>query len=131
MPNFINEELGGTLMILSYSKSINKKIITIELSTTSFTTDENKALDNYGEPEIKFEKLYNNTYPVAFTKKIRTGFKVKIKFDGTEDIESATESANAFFEEIQETLANSMTTLMDEATGTDFSTESGMIDIQY
>ena len=66
-------------MQLKYTKSIKKRVITIELETTGFTTNEAKALDLLGEPEVVLEKNYAGGFPVSINKKIRTGFKVKVK----------------------------------------------------
>jgi hypothetical protein len=118
-------------MQLKYSKKISKRMITIELETANFTPDENKALDEFGEPVINFQKNYSSKFPVAFEKKVRTGFKVKVRFDGTEDIQAASNAANTFFEEIQEVLSNTMYDLMDKVVDADFSVDTGIVSIQY
>ena len=46
-------------MKIKVLKNISKRIITLELETTSFTAEENKMLDILGEPVIKFEKVYS------------------------------------------------------------------------
>ena len=66
-------------MQLKYTKSIKKRVISIELETTGFTTNETKALDLFGEPEVVLEKTYAGGFPISINKKIRTGFKVKAK----------------------------------------------------
>jgi hypothetical protein len=118
-------------MQLKYSKRIIKRMITIELETANFSPDENKILDEFGEPMISFEKLYSAKFPVQFEKKIRTGFKVKVKFDGTEDIQAASNAANTFFEDIQEKLADTMANLMDKASDADFTVDSGILNVKY
>lgn len=118
-------------MQIKYSKKISKKMITVELETTNFTPQENKVLDEFGEPVIMFEKVYVSKFPVQFEKKIRTGFKVKVKFDGTGDIQAAANAANLFFEEIQEKLADAMADLFDKASDADFTVEQGMLSITY
>lgn len=118
-------------MQLKYNKSVRNNVITIELETANFTPDENKALDRFGEPEVRIEKLYGGKWPVNFAKKIRNGFKVKVKFDGSEGIEAATEAANMFFDEIQEELAEEMAKVMDIFNGNDFEVKTGIVDVKY
>ena len=118
-------------MQLKYEKTMNKEIITIELETCNFTSKENKLLDEFGEPIINFNKTYFGSFPVSIEKRIRTGFKVKVKFDGKENCQKAAEAANEFFEEIQEVLANSLSDLMDKASDSDFKTGTGLLSIKY
>jgi hypothetical protein len=118
-------------MQLKYNKIIKKNVITIELETANFTPQEAKMLDEFGEPLITFSKIYYTKYTVQFEKKIRTGFKVKIKFDGTTDIQGAANAANVFFEEIQEVLGNAMADLADKASDADFTVEAGIASINY
>lgn len=116
-------------MQLKYENSIRKRVITIELETYNFTQAEIKALDQFGEPVIKFEKNYAGNFPVAISKSIRSGFKVRVKFDGTEDIEGATAAANQFFEEIQEVLEEEMRNLLDKYNdlNSEFQADKGII----
>mgnify|MGYP000374151216 CR=1 FL=1 len=118
-------------MQLKYKKSIQKKVIVVELETINFTPQENKLLDELGEPVISFEKVYPPNFAVQFEKKIRTGFKVKVKFDGTENLQAAAEAANLFFEEIQDRLAEEMYILADKASDTDFKVGEGIVSINY
>jgi hypothetical protein len=97
-------------MNLRIKKSIRKRIITLELDTVNFTRDENKMLDELGEPVINFEKVYG-TNAVQISKKIRTGFKVRIKFDGSEDIEQTTALCGDFIDELKAVLIDTMATL--------------------
>jgi hypothetical protein len=101
------------------------------METVNFTYEENQALDQYCEPEIKIEKMYLGKYPVSFCKKIRSGFKLRIKFDGTEDIDSATEAAHMFFDEIQLELGDKMSDVIDKYKGIDFTTDQGFLDVKY
>lgn len=118
-------------MQLKFSKTIKKRVITIDLETSNFSTDEGKALDIYGEPEVLFEKTYSGNFSVQFNKKIRTGFKVKVKFDGIDDMTGASNAANSFFEEIQEKLADAMATVMEQYNSSEFVTETGTVTISY
>ena len=45
-------------MDLSIKKTTKNKIVTIELETKNFTSNENIMLDQMGEPEIEFNKSY-------------------------------------------------------------------------
>lgn len=99
-------------MQISCRKDIKKRVVFIEIETTGFTSKENKALDLFGEPDIVLEKNYGG-FPVSINKRIRSGFKVKVKFDGTKDIEAAIDAANNFYEEIQEKLETAMTDVIE------------------
>lgn len=118
-------------MQLKYTKSIKKRVITIELETTGFTTNETKALDLFGEPEVSMEKSYTGGFPISFSKKIRTSFKVKAKFDGTDNMDTAAAAANAFFEEIQEKLATAMGAVMEQLDSSEFEPTTGTVEIDY
>lgn len=118
-------------MQLKYTKAIKKRVITIELETTGFTTNENKALDLFGEPDVTLEKNYSGGFPISISKKIRTGFKVKAKFDGTENMDAAASAANQFFDDIQEKLGIAMGTAMDQLDSSEFEPTTGTISVDY
>lgn len=120
-------------MQLRYEKSIKNRVITLELETASFLSREVQALEKFGEPLVGIEKMYRSKYPVSFEKKIRTGFKVKVKFDGRDDVNEAAEAANEFFEEIQEVLTDKMAEIMDKLDELEsgFEAKKGFIDIKY
>ena len=121
-------------MRLKVLKSISKRIITLEIETTSFTTEENKMLDILGEPVVNFKKVYGDNLAVAIEKRIRTGFKVKVKFDGTDDIVAADAACDKFLEDLPEELANSMEKLKmiyDDIDGKDENKPAKYIDIKY
>ncbi|MCY7866094.1 hypothetical protein [Bacillus atrophaeus] len=120
-------------MQLKYNNQVKNKVITIELETANFTSKENTALERFGEPVVKFEKMYEGRFPVAIEKRIKTGFKVRVKFDGTENIQAATLAANMFFEDIQLYLEEEMRTLMDKWADleTEFKSHKGFVDIKY
>ena len=95
-------------MQLKYTKTIKNRIVLVELETTSFLPGEVRALEKFGEPVIKLSKMYMDVFPVEIDRKIRTGFKVRVKFDGVADLDLATDAANLFFEEVQELLSVQM-----------------------
>ena len=94
-------------MQLLINTNIRRSIITIELETINFTKKENELLDQFGEYVFDFEKVYRNDFAVSIHKKVRSNFKLRIKFDGSkneETMKKATLAANEFIEEIQEAL---------------------------
>lgn len=120
-------------MQLKYSKTVKNRVVLIELETTSFLPREVAALDKFGEPVVKLEKMYLDVFPVVIDRKIRSGFKIRVKFDGTENLATATDAANLFFEEIQELLSASMGSLIDKLNDleSEFKSDSGFVDIKY
>ena len=118
-------------MQLKYTKSIKKRVISIELETTGFTTNETKALDLFGEPEVVLEKTYAGGFPISINKKIRTGFKVKAKFDGTDNMDGAAKAANDFFDEIKEKLGIAMGAAMEQLDSSEFEPETGTFAVDY
>lgn len=121
-------------MKIKVLKNISKRIITLEIETTSFTAEENKMLDILGEPVVKFEKVYGPNLAVSIDKRIRTGFKVKVKFDGTDDIVAADNASNQFLEDLPEKLASVMEQLKELYTDIDGANENvttQYIDVKY
>lgn len=119
-------------MKLKYNKYIIRKVIVIELETTNFSSTEDKLFEEYGEPVINFEKVYYSNHPIQIAnKKIKSGFKLKIKFDGTQDMVTAADAANEFFQEIKELLEIEMSDLSYKATDANFKSETGYEDIVY
>lgn len=102
-------------MKLRVRRATKNKVVTLELETMDFTERENSMLDQLGEPVIDIDQSYGNN-PVKFSKKIRTGFKVKVKFDANleNNTEKTAEYIEQFLEFIQEKLANVMSNLSDE-----------------
>lgn len=96
-------------MDLSIKKTTKNKIVTIELETKNFTSNENIMLDQMGEPEIEFNKSYGAN-PVNFKKRIRSGFKVRVKFDINleGDSDRTAEFIDAFLEELKDKLSEAM-----------------------
>lgn len=121
-------------MRLKVLKSINKRIITLEIETTDFTYDENKMLDILGEPIVSFKKVYGANLAVEIEKRIRTGFKVKVKFDGTDDIVAADKASDKFLEDLPEYISKTMEklkTLYDNIEGEKENTSPAYIPIEY
>lgn len=120
-------------MQLRYENTVKSNVITIELETSNFTMREQQALEKFGEPIVKLEKVYRGSFPVSIEKRIRTGFKVKVKFDGTGKLTDAVEAANEFFEEIQEKVSEAMASSMEklEELESGFDAKKGFIDIKY
>ena len=118
-------------MQLKITRDTRKKIVTLTLETTSFSVEENKMLDQMGEPRIDFEKQYGKTPISIQDKKIRSGFKYKVKFDCNEDgTEKVSEYIEAFLEDIEEVLTESMSKLKEEYTK-DLEPASYYKDIKY
>lgn len=101
-------------MQLKINTSIKKSIITVELETVNFSPLENKMLDQFGEPVFNFEECYFGEFAVSIHKKIRTNFKVKVRFDGTKNIDKATIAVNEFIDEIKLTMLDFMENFMDK-----------------
>jgi hypothetical protein len=100
---------GDYIMQLKYDKSIKNKIITITLETSNFSPVETKAIDDYGDPTVVFSKSYDGSFAVEISKKLKAGFKLTQKFDGTADLLKAITAADTFYEDIKLTLETSMT----------------------
>ena len=96
-------------MYLTTKKETRNKIVTITLTTEQFTDKENAMLDQLGEPVITINKSYGAN-GINFSKKIRTGFKVKVKFDISldKDSDKTAEYVDSFLEELKEQLSNKM-----------------------
>ena len=121
-------------MRLKVQKYINKRVITYELETVNFTSEENKMLDILGEPVITLKKVYGDNLGVDIQKKIRTGFKVKVKLDGTDNIVAADSAADKFLEDLAEELSSTMEKmkeLYDDIDGVNENKPIKYIDIKY
>lgn len=102
-------------MKLKVVRSTKNKIVTLELSTTCFTDLENQMLDQLGEPIIEFDKSYGNNN-VKFSKKIRSNFRVKVKFDANldSDTDITADYIDAFLSELEDKLSEAMFKISDE-----------------
>jgi hypothetical protein len=116
-------------MQLKYSYGVSRGKIVVEIETDAFTSRETMALDMLGEPLLEFQKTYNGDFTVSISKKIRTEFKVKVRFDGTKDFEAANNAAMEFLEDIQEALHKSMDDLMDRYLDQEFPPKTGSFKI--
>lgn len=120
-------------MQLRYNKYVRNKVIHIELETVNFSGREDLALKKFGEPVVVFNREYEGGFVIEIERRIKTGFKVKMKFDGSEDLTKATAAANLFFEEIKEELEEVMRELMEKLQDleVEFKSEKGLADIKY
>lgn len=100
-------------MQLKIKKEMRKSIIYIDLETVNFCAEENKMLDQFGEPIIKLNKMYGK-YPVAIERKIRSNFKVRVKFDGEDNVQDAVEQATKFIEDMESLVIETMNDFMFE-----------------
>lgn len=116
-------------MQLRINTSIKRSVITVELETVNFCTVENQMLDQFGEPVLHFEKCYFGEFAVSIHKKIRTNFKVKVRFDGTKDIDKASTAVNQFIDEIKEALPLLMEEFMDKTEMIDLKAGTETVDI--
>lgn len=91
-------------MQLKINTTIKNSIILVELETINFCGVENNMLDQFGEPVFHLEKMYQNEFAVSIHKKIRSNFKVKVRFDGSQDIDKASLAANEFIDEVKDAL---------------------------
>lgn len=118
-------------MRLKLTKTTRNKVVTLELETLDFTQAENEMLDQLGEPIIKFDKSYGN-HVVKFSKKIRSNFRVRIKFDG--NLDSTTDvTANyieSFEEELKTKLSDAMSNLLNDY-NEELAPAQELIDIKY
>lgn len=120
-------------MQLKFNRVTRKNIITLELETTNFSRREDLALTKFGEPIVKIEKSYEGKFPVKIEKRIKTSFKVRVRFDGNEGIEEAIRASNTFMEELKDELEIQMRVLMDKLDDYEVEVEGtpGLIDIKY
>lgn len=102
-------------MKLKVSRTTKNKVVTLELSTSCFTDLENEMLDQLGEPIIAFDKVYGNNV-IKFSKKIRSNFRAKVKFDANleADTDITADYIEQFLDELQEKLSDAMSKVSDE-----------------
>lgn len=106
-------------MQLKFNKTIRKNIVTVDLEAIKFTEYELEALRRFDAPVISVEKMYplnndNASFPVKFQKKLRQSFRIRVKFDGTNDIESACNAAESFYDDIREIIEDKLYELTDK-----------------
>ena len=121
-------------MQLRYNNYIRNRVVYMELETDNFTNKENEALQKFGEPVVQIEKTYDGGFPVSLERKIKTGFKVRQKFDGSNNIKQAVNAANEFFEDVVDQMRDKMNELMfDKYEDFEYSLEygSGLKTIDY
>ena len=118
-------------MKLAITKSTKNRVISLELETVEFSATENDMLDQMGEPEIVFEQDYGNT-SVKFNKKIRSNFKVRVKFDV--NLESDPMKTAEYIDEFQDDIVNALQdalTKVKDSYLTDFKPIKKTIEIKY
>lgn len=102
-------------MKLKYTIEIQEKKIFIVAETIDFTPEEEKLLNDLGEPVIEFKEQYELLYDVEFNRKIKTGFKIAVNFDGSVDLVKANTAALQFIDDLQQALSDAMAKLKNEA----------------
>lgn len=102
-------------MKLQVTKTTKNKIVTLELETIAFTQIELNMLEQLGEPVITFDKMYGNN-SVKFSKKIRSNFRLKVKFDANLDSNTdiTSDHIENFLDDIKEAIESAMEKLSDE-----------------
>ena len=118
-------------MRLKVTRTTKNKVITLELSTMCFTELENEMLEQLGEPIISIDRSYGQN-PIKFAKKIKSNFKVKVKFDSNLDANTdiTANLVDEFLEDIQEELENAMSKLADDY-NEDLIKKEKIIDTKY
>lgn len=106
-------------MQLKFNKTIRKNVITVDLEAVNFTECELEAFKRFGEPIINIEKMYplnveNPSFPVHINKKLRKSFRIRIKFDGTMNIDAACDAAESFYDDIVEILEDTLYDMTDK-----------------
>lgn len=95
-------------MKLQAEVSMKRKVIYVDITTVEFTPEEEKMFDQYGEPNVKFSKTYEESYLVNIDSSIRRTFKHRVVFDGSVDINSARLAYTTFIEDLRLELENIM-----------------------
>lgn len=118
-------------MRLKVTRTTKNKVITLELNTQCFTALENEMLEQLGEPIIEIDKNYGSN-PVRFSKKIKSNFKVKVKFDSNLDANTdiTADLVEEFLEDLQTKLEDAMSKLADDY-NEDLVSQEQLIDIIY
>jgi hypothetical protein len=118
-------------MQLKVNKVTKNKMVTVILETVGFTLEENAMLDQLGEPVISLDKCYGSN-AVKFSKKVRSGFKVKVRFDASleSDVDITAGYVDTFVEEVQTQIEDKMFDLSTEFS-TDLVTSQEIKPIQY
>jgi hypothetical protein len=102
-------------MQLKINKVTKNKMVTVVLETTGFTLEENKMLDQLGEPVIEIDKCYGSN-PVKFSKRVRSGFKIKVRFDASleSDVNTTAGYVDTFIDDVQLQIEDKMFDLSNE-----------------
>lgn len=118
-------------MNLKVLRTTKNKVVTIVLETTCFNEDENAMLDQLGEPIISMCNSYGNN-AINFSKKIRSNFRVKVKFDANleNDTDKTADFVDQFMDDVKELLSEAMSQLSDEY-NEDLISKEEIINIKY
>ena len=87
-------------MQIRYNNTMRNGIVYMELETCGFTCAEQKALDYLGEPKVSFHKQYGLDEIEINGRRLRSGFKMRFRFEGGGDAIVAAKNANQFYEDI-------------------------------
>lgn len=99
-------------MQIKYNNQVKNGIVYVELETCNFTCKEQKALAYLGEPKVFFNKHYGLTDVLIDNRRIKSGFKVRFRFDGNGDPVQAVKDASTFYEDIKAKLFSEMNELL-------------------
>ena len=102
-------------MQLKVNKVTKNKMVTVILETIGFTLDETRMLDQLGEPIIAMDRCYGSN-PVKFSKKVRSGFKIKVRFDASleNDVDVTAGYVDTFIDDVQLQIEDKMFDLSTE-----------------
>ena len=119
-------------MKIKYTTEIKNNIIQVSVETSGFTNDETTAFYQLGDPTLTIEKSFNG-FPVSIQNKKIKSLKIKVKFDGSNDIIKAAQAEALFKEDLQNELANIMTNLMEkyEEVSDELSVKTDTLNIEY
>lgn len=93
-------------MKLNYKKNIENSNLIVHIDT-QFNDDEIMLLKQFGEPIIKFHKIYFDKFEILFETMINTGFARDLKFNGNFEI-GGIEAANEAFELFKNDIINEL-----------------------
>lgn len=101
-------------MQIRYNNAMHNGVIYMEIETCGFTCQEQKALDYIGEPKVFFKKEYGLDEIEINGRRLRSGFKLRFRFNGGGDPIQAAKNANLFYEDIRMELGTVLDALMDK-----------------
>lgn len=99
-------------MQIKYNNKVKNGVVFMELETCGFTCKESKALEYLGEPKVFFQKCYGTDEVLIDNRRIRTGFKIRLRFEGNGEAVDAIKNAATCYEEIKQELSKIMDQLL-------------------